>query len=368
MRKILAAIVTALAPVTCPLAGAAAPSAASIPAWLGIATHPLLEAMYLVAGHRPADALPYLEKSFRNGNAVAPYWMARLLSSGAQGKPGEVLAAPWASMAVVMGNPRGLLELGRLYENGIGVRKSADLAGCFFARAALKNVRGALLQLRSLAAKDAISTAGRRRILRMFHADADTPVGEYCLAYLYNAGALVSKNPQRFKALMAAAAAGGDGHAIIIEDFLEDFLQNGSPMGAWSHPKRAFRLARRAAHAGSTSGMMFLENFYSSGIGVAKNPEKARYWLLRRAKLGDPEAMCRLAGEHLMLPPTTKSGIEPGASHRFSLAAAARWALRALSVETRGEGKIIWGQGILAAVLKMHHAVQAAQTKGRGGN
>ena len=364
MRKSLAAIFTVLASAGCPSAGATAPPAAPVPAWLGIATHPLLEAMYLVAEHQPTDTLPYFERSFRMGNAVAPCWMARLLASGAQGKSGKILAAPWAAMAVVMGNPRGLLELGRLYENGIGVTKSADLAGYFFARAALKNVRGALRQLCSLAAKGAITNAGRRRILRTFQADAGTPVGEYCLAYLYNAGALVPKNPQKFKTLLAAAAAGGDGHAI----FIEDFLQNCSPMGVWSHPKRAFRLARRAAHAGSTSGMTSLENFYSSGFGVAKNPGKARYWLLQGAKHDDPEAMYRVAIGHLTLPPMTKSGIEPGVSHRFSLAAAARWALRAMSAQTRSDGEKIWGHGILKLVLKMHQAVVAARQKGRGGN
>ena len=91
MQKILAAVVLTLVTALGHPAAAATLPAGRIPAWLGIARHPLLEAIYLVAEHHPADALPYLERSFRQGNAVAPYWMARLLAAGAQGKSGEAL-------------------------------------------------------------------------------------------------------------------------------------------------------------------------------------------------------------------------------------------------------------------------------------
>ncbi len=361
MRKIAVLIVLALASVPAALVKAAAPQASRIPAWLGVARHPLLEAMYLVAEHRPAEALPYLEISFKNGNTVAPYWMAKLLAAGAQGKSGKSLAPPWAAMAAVGGNPRGLLEIGLLYEKGIGVRKSSDLAGYFFALAALKNVRGALWRIRGLAKNGGLTVAGRRRILRKFHANAGTPVGKWCMAYLYNAGVLVPKNPRRFRLLMRAAAAGGDSHAIMAEDVLQNYF----PKGAWKHPERAFQATRRAAHAGSLSAMMWLEGFYRTGFGVGKSRKRAHYWLQQRAKNGDPEAMTQMANRFLNLPPMAHPAAPSGTNHRrFSLAAAARWALRAQAADVPGVTTINWGQNTLSLVLKMHHALVAGRPGG----
>ncbi len=317
-KSIAVAVAAALA-----LVPTRAPAMARPDAWLGIGRQPLLRAMLLIAERKPSGALPLLEASAAGGNTLAAIWLARLFADGIGGakKTAANRAVCWATLAAAEGNPEGLLEIGKLYQDGRGVAKSPYRADIYFAWAAARGCLNAMDSLKDNIGMHPIKGSERRRLLLIFLRAAGTPAGKCDLALLYSMGLLVGRDEKRSIALLKSAAASGNADAMA-------YL--GSAYFSGSAPGRAVKWLRRAARAGSVRGMVLLSFLYATGKGVPKSRRRSWLWTRRAAEHGDAPSMSQLGLRY-----STKAL----ADGRFGRAA--RWYLRAIANgDTRAEKRL----------------------------
>lgn len=84
--------------------------------------------------------------------------------------------------------------------------------------------------------------------------------------------------------------------------------------------RKAFELFKKAAEAGNAEAVLILAKFYFSGIGTARDRQKAEIWLSRAVKNGDPETQ-NLRGL-VALAPRTGAPDLPAAATWFRKSAA----------------------------------------------
>ena len=111
-----------------------------------------------------------------------------------------------------------------------------------------------------------------------------------CLADLYFAGLNVPRDPQRAFGLWKRLADLGNDEA---QDMVGYFYLDG--VGTDRDPGKAEQLFLRAAEQGNQNAMSELSLYYSLGfIGCCPNQQKAMYWTMRLAALGNLQAEVEL--------------------------------------------------------------------------
>ena len=146
------------------------------------------------------------------------------------------------------GNPRAQVIMGRLFENGLGVKQDMAVAAQWFQLAAEQNY----------------------------------PEAQVLLAYCYQVGAGVPKNPQEVQNLFTRAAEAGNAEAQFN-------LAINYGQGLYGAPKNdveSFRWAEKAANQGYAQAERYLGACYQYGFGVNANPELSREWYARAEKQG----------------------------------------------------------------------------------
>lgn len=146
------------------------------------------------------------------------------------------------------GNPRAQVIMGRLYENGLGVKQDMAVAAQWFQLAAEQN----------------------------------DPEAQILLAYCYEIGAGVPKNPQQVMNLMTRAAEAGLPEAQFNLALNYSQGLNGAP----KNEQESFKWANLAAQQGYAQAERFLGACYEFGFGVQANPELSAEWYAKAAKKG----------------------------------------------------------------------------------
>jgi hypothetical protein len=105
----------------------------------------------------------------------------------------------------------------------------------------------------------------------------------------FSAGDLAANLPLAIGTRLIAAAAAGDPRAAY-----EVSVRLSEPTGAGAN-QQAVTWLERAAAAGLAPAQLTLGGLYEKGIGVAKDPQRARIWYLAAARKGNAKAMHNLA-------------------------------------------------------------------------
>ena len=135
-----------------------------------------------------------------------------------------------------------------------------------------------------------------------------------CLADLYFAGLNVPRDPQRAFGLWKRLADLGNDEA---QDMVGYFYLDG--VGTDRDPGKAEQLFLRSAEQGNQNAMSELSLYYSLGfIGCCPDQQKAMYWTMRLAALGNLQAEVELVRAY-----------SRGEGVRRDDKQAVRWALRA---------------------------------------
>lgn len=282
-------------------AAAAAIAAASVAAkpepsaWLGIQNRPLLRAMFLIATHRSAEAVPLLDADAARGNTIAPLWLARLMAGRMGVKRDGPEAMRWAVLAAAEGSHEALATLGRIYLDRPSTAKRPFTADAYFAWAARGGCEAAFTLLQNSIRVNPVTPAERSTLLGVFLRAAGTPNGKCALATLYSMGLLVRRDPGRSVSLLELAASTGSGRAMaqLGRAYLSGYVVP-------KNTSLAVKWLRRAAQAGSPLGMVGLAMLYADGTGVTKNQRLSWYWTRQAAEHGDPAMMSSLGREYAL--------------------------------------------------------------------
>jgi TPR repeat protein len=196
-----------------------------------------------------AEALPLFRRAAEAGNAEAMAFVgiAYLRGQGTAADPDS--AFRWLHAAAVKRDPRGMTELGWLYENGLGVERSPRWAKHWYEAAAdEKGWAEAMRKLASLYRDEGNHDSALRwyhEAVRAGSLDARVDAG-----WLYETGAGITRD---------------------VEE--------------------ALCLYRTAAQAGSASGMLAMGRVYQDGVGVARDYAEAKKWYQKAVDRGSAEAM-----------------------------------------------------------------------------
>jgi len=158
-------------------------------------------------------------------------------------------------LAANQGEPRAMLELGKIYRSGDGVAKDVKQSVSWFEKAA---------------------NAG------------NTSAMDYMGAMYRMAEGVPRDDRQAFSWYSKAAAAGN----TVGMDALGQMYRNG--LGVRQNYSEAVRWFGQAAAGGNPAGMFHLGGMYEKGWGVARNPNEALSYYRKAAAAGDPDATRRL--------------------------------------------------------------------------
>lgn len=99
------------------------------------------------------EAVSWLKRAANTGHARAMVQLGKLYRNGVGIVQNYELAAKWTRAAAEAGEPEGMVELGRLYRGGIGIEANAEQAYIWFNRAAAALNRDGVLERDSIAAQ-----------------------------------------------------------------------------------------------------------------------------------------------------------------------------------------------------------------------
>ena len=159
-------------------------------------------------------------------------------------------------LAASRGEPRAMLELGKIYRSGDGVAKDVKQSVSWFEKAA----------------------------------NAGNPSGMVYMGAMYAMGEGVPKDDRQAASWYSKAAAAGN---IAGMDALGQIYR--SARGVPQNYTEAVRWFRQAAAGGNPAGMFHLGEMYEKGWGVNRNPNEALSDYRKAAAAGDKDAIRRLA-------------------------------------------------------------------------
>jgi|tagenome__1003787_1003787.scaffolds.fasta_scaffold20985753_5 TPR repeat protein len=210
-----------------------------------------LETAKVLHGDRKyADAFPLFRRAAEAGNPEAMVFLGLAYLRGQGTTPNPDSAFRWLHDAAVKRDPRGMTELGWLYENGLGVRRSIYLAEHWYLAAANQN-----------------GWAEAMRKLASLYRDKGNYEGAF---RLYRDAVLAGSLDARVDAGWMYETGKGRASPDVEE---------------------ALCLYRTAAEAGSASGMLAMGRAYQDGVGVTRDLAKAKEWYRKAADAGSAEAM-----------------------------------------------------------------------------
>ena len=189
--------------------------------------------------------------------------------------------ARWTQYAT-HGRPDDLFHLGRMFELGISVERSAKQARAWYKKAAELGHADAQFEMAKGfdASERGQAAQWYRRAAAQGHADA-----QYALAALQLQGLGIAQDP--ISALTWYALAAEQGHASAQFALAQLLKEDANAI--------AFDAISRAAAAGQAQAQGAMGDRYAQGVGVAQNWFEACRWYERAAQQGDAAAQCALA-------------------------------------------------------------------------
>lgn len=207
--------------------------------------------------------------------------------SRASDAAGFAEAAKLYQIAAETGLPAAMFRLGRLYEQGRGVRKDAEMAARWYKAAADLSYPAAMSALGVLYEFGHGVGQDLAEALRLYRlaADADDAAGMTSLGFLYSQGKGVGRDTKAARQWYELAAKRGDTRAMFN---LALMLVRGQ--GGIANLAEAVRLLQTAADRGHAGAHRELAFFYDEGRGVARSADKAAEHLLAALGAGHKEA------------------------------------------------------------------------------
>lgn len=232
-------------------------------------------------------ALDLAQKAAKGGDPQAHTLIGRIYQEGLGVKRDAATAAKWYARAAELGDTEGQFAYGILLAEGEGVAKDRVAAGKMFEAAAMKghalaNYNLALLFLRGDGKPENPYRAARHM---RYAAEQGVVAAQYDLGTLYATGTGVDPNAFEAAKWIGKAAAAGNPEAELDFGVL---LMRGQ--GVPVDQKRAISMLRAAAEKGVAVAQNRLARCYAYGLGVAADAGEAAKWNLiaKASGLEDP--------------------------------------------------------------------------------
>ena len=201
-------------------------------------------------------AIGLYEQAVMEGQASGAAQIARLYMEGGEGlAPDYALAMDWAQRAGDMGDGRGLLYLGMIWMEGLGVTADLDKATAYFTQADAGGDIKAARYLGLIAMEKGDETASAEWFAK--GAESGDITSQYYLGRAYELGLGVTQDYDKAMAWYEASAGRGD---IIASD-----------------------------------GMVGMASLYEQGKGVERDQHRAVALYRQAADLGNQTAQAALA-------------------------------------------------------------------------
>jgi len=184
-------------------------------------------------------------------------------------------AMQWYRKAADQGNADAQIGIGRLYEQGWGVRKDYDEAWRWYRKAADQGNANAQVSIGLLYENGWGMPKDYDDAMRWFRkaADQGDAGAQFIIGGLYETGSGVPKDYGEAMRWYRKAADQGNASA---QDSLGALYQNG--LGAPKDYSEAMRWYRKAADQGNADGQTALGRLYAFGWGVPADGNEARKW------------------------------------------------------------------------------------------
>jgi TPR repeat protein len=283
------AAIATTAPATAPSAVAADLAEVQRLKRLGLPDRPYLAAVF-------AARAPAWRAAEAAGDADAPLLLGRCLAQGVGGSADVAAAVAQYQLAADRGSNTGRVFLGLARVFGVGIGRDAEVGMDSLRKAAEAGDAEAMYFLGVIydPASAVMTTAGTSmsdpvEALKWYRAAADTgyPLGVCGLGQVYAAGRLVAADPARASALLQQSADAGCVTAMIALADAADRGAGGLP------PDQAAAVDgyRRAADAGSPTGMLRMVLVYLLDRYHRRDVTAAQGWIHRAADTGDPVSL-----------------------------------------------------------------------------
>lgn len=185
-----------------------------------------------------ALARQFLTDAAELGNGDAQGELADVYLNGEDVPVDYALANYWARRAIESYNQHGKAILGYLYANGYGIKADLPLA------------------------------------IKLWQDAADRDeMAQFQLGLAYSKGRGVEKDLRKARNLLGSAAATGNLYARL---YLDNLLMNDDPSA--KEAQRVISSFTAYAASGINEAAEFLSQYYSNGIGVAKDPAAGAHW------------------------------------------------------------------------------------------
>ncbi len=185
------------------------------------------------------------------------------------------LAAQWYEKAAERGNAFAQTELGRQYQQGLGVPRDSAKAVEWYRKAAEQGHPVAQASLGAMYQEGSGVDRDDAQAVQWFAKSAaqDNSQGETRLGFMYESGSGVPKDEAQAAQLYRKAAEQGNPRAQTRLGFL---YQSGA--GVNKDYEQALQWYQKAADQNYGPGQQRLAAMYQHGWGVAKNGAQAKYW------------------------------------------------------------------------------------------
>lgn len=202
-----------------------------------------------------AQALALYEQAVTEGQASGAAQLARLYMEGGEGlAPDYALAMDWAQKASDMGDGRGLLYLGKIWMEGLGVTADLDKAAAYFTQADAGRDIKAARYLGLIATEKGNEAASAEWFAK--GAESGDITSQYYLGRAYELGLGVTQDYDKAMTWYEASAKRGD---IIASDGMvgmASLYERGE--GVERDRRRAVALYQQAADLGNETAQAAL--------------------------------------------------------------------------------------------------------------
>lgn len=243
-------------------------------------------------------AFLWLNKAAEDGNERAMDDLGWMYKLGHGVKANKKKAVQLFLKAERNGNPFAKYSLAEMYRTGEGIPKGLKKAKALYAESAAFPDRRSLEKLKTLGFESMWRDADKQAYVHaakyfQSRAKAGDGTAECRLAFLYENGFGVTKDPQRAAVLMKSAR----GHGCADEEFEigKNYLEG---EGVPKDYGKAFAWLSNASADGNPHAMNYLGNMYAEGKGVKADVKKAAELYINGAKGGCPGAKYNLAEDY----------------------------------------------------------------------
>jgi serine/threonine protein kinase len=184
-------------------------------------------------------------------------------------------AAEWYAKAAERGNASAQAELGRQYQQGLGVQKDLAKAADLYRKAAEQGHSAAQVSLGMMYEDGSGVTRDAAQAVQWYtkSADQNNSLGQTRLGFMYEAGSGVAKDDAKAAELYRKAAEQGNARA---QTRLGMLYQTGT--GVNKDYAQAFQWYQKAADQNYGPGQQRLATMYQKGWGVGKDGAQAKFW------------------------------------------------------------------------------------------